>query len=1033
MKSFNLSDWALGHRSLVWYFMIAFLVAGTVAYFNLGREEDPAFAIKTMVVQANWPGASTQEMTDQIADRIEKKLEELPALDYTRSLTTPGQTIVFVYLRDSTPGQQVADNWQQVRNMLGDIRAEFPAGMMGPFFNDRFGDVYGNIYAFTGDGLSPRQLRDYVEAARASVLSVPDIGRVDIVGAQPEAIYLEFSTRKIAGLGLNQQAIIASLRSQNAITPSGIVQAGPERISLRVSGQFTSEESLRSINLSVNDKFFPLTEVATIRRGYAEPPTSLFRVNGEPAIALAIGMKSGANLLKFGQALEEEIELISAGLPVGVEITRVSDQPKVVDEAVSGFTTALFEAVAIILAISLLSLGLRAGLVVTIAIPLVLAITFFIMAYLGISLQRISLGALIIALGLLVDDAMIAVEMMVARLEVGDTLRKAATHVYTSTAFPMLTGTLVTIAGFIPVGLNSSKAGQFLVTLFIVIAVALLVSWLVAVVFTPLLGVTILPKTMKQKHGKKGWLSAAFKWLLEISMRWRWVTIGATLVAFGASVFGLGFVQQQFFPTSNRPELIVDFTLPQNSTFAETNRQMEQFERDMLVGNPDVEHWSTYVGRGAPRFLLSFDTQAPGPTTGQMIIVTTGREVRDGVRETLQAYLDKTFIGTDAFVRLLDLGPPVGRPIQYRVSGPDPLALRGFTQELASIVDQNPHVGGLTFDWMEPARSVRVDLLQDRARQLGVTFDGVATALNSVVQGVPVTQMRDGTYLIDIVGRAEEGDRGSIEGLQSLQIASSNGRLVPLGAIATLSYDLEQPAIWRRARVPTITINGAVVDNTQPATVASQLREPVTQFAAGLPPGYKIVAGGSAEESAKAQAPIIAVIPLMLFVMATILMIQLQSFQRLFLVFAVAPLALIGVVAALLPSGAPLGFVAILGVLALIGILIRNSVILIMQIEQLRQEGLPAWDAVLEATQHRMRPIVLTAAAATLGLIPIAGEVFWGPMAYAMMGGIISGTVLTLLFLPALYLAWFRIKAPTAAGAAPAKVRVGSAGAEERP
>ena len=986
-----------------------------------------------MVVQANWPGASTQEMTDQIADRIEKKLEELPALDYTRSLTTPGQTIVFVYLRDSTPGQQVADNWQQVRNMLGDIRAEFPAGMMGPFFNDRFGDVYGNIYAFTGDGLSPRQLRDYVEAARASVLGVPDIGRVDIVGAQPEAIYLEFSTRKIAGLGLNQQAIIASLRSQNAITPSGIVQAGPERISLRVSGQFTSEESLRSINLSVNDKFFPLTEVATIRRGYAEPPTSLFRVNGEPAIALAIGMKSGANLLKFGQALEEEIELISAGLPVGVEITRVSDQPKVVDEAVSGFTTALFEAVAIILAISLLSLGLRAGLVVTIAIPLVLAITFFIMAYLGISLQRISLGALIIALGLLVDDAMIAVEMMVARLEVGDTLRKAATHVYTSTAFPMLTGTLVTIAGFIPVGLNSSKAGQFLVTLFIVIAVALLVSWLVAVVFTPLLGVTILPKTMKQKHGKKGWLSAAFKWLLEISMRWRWVTIGATLVAVGASVLGLGFVQQQFFPTSNRPELIVDFTLPQNSTFAETNRQMEQFERDMLVGNPDVEHWSTYVGRGAPRFLLSFDTQAPGPTTGQMIIVTTGREVRDGVRETLQAYLDKTFIGTDAFVRLLDLGPPVGRPIQYRVSGPDPLALRGFTQELASIVDHNPHVGGLTFDWMEPARSVRVDLLQDRARQLGVTFDGVATALNSVVQGVPVTQMRDGTYLIDIVGRAEEGDRGSIEGLQSLQIASSNGRLVPLGAIATLSYDLEQPAIWRRARVPTITINGAVVDNTQPATVASQLREPVTQFAAGLPPGYKIVAGGSAEESAKAQAPIIAVIPLMLFVMATILMIQLQSFQRLFLVFAVAPLALSGVVAALLPSGAPLGFVAILGVLALIGILIRNSVILIMQIEQLRQEGLPAWDAVLEATQHRMRPIVLTAAAATLGLIPIAGEVFWGPMAYAMMGGIISGTVLTLLFLPALYLAWFRIKAPTAAGAAPAKVRVGSAGAEERP
>ncbi|ODT20421.1 MAG: ACR family transporter [Kaistia sp. SCN 65-12] len=1012
MKPFNLSDWALEHRSLVWYFMIAFLVAGTAAYFNLGREEDPAFAIKTMVVQANWPGASTEEMTDQVADRIEKKLEELPVLDYTRSLTTPGQTIVFVYLRDSTPGPQVAAYWQQVRNMLGDIRSQFPAGMLGPFFNDSFGDVYGNIYAFTGDGITPRQLRDYVEDARASVLGVPDTGRVDIFGAQPEVIYLEFSTSKIAGLGLNQQQVIASLRSQNAITPSGVVQAGPERISLRVSGQFTSEESLRSINLSVNDKFFPLTDIATIKRGYAEPPSSLFRVNGEPAIALGVGMKSGANLLKFGQALDREIERINKTLPVGVEITRVSDQPKVVEEAVSGFTTALFEAVAIILGISLLSLGLRAGLVVAIAIPLVLAITFFVMAYLGISLQRISLGALIIALGLLVDDAMIAVEMMVARLEVGDTLRKAATHVYTSTAFPMLTGTLVTVAGFIPVGLNSSKAGQFLVTLFIVIAVALLVSWLVAVIFTPLLGVTILPQKLRQKHERKGWFAAAFNWLLVISMRWRWVTITTTLAAFAASVVGIGLVQQQFFPTSDRPELIVDFTLPQNATFAETDRQMAQFERDMLVGNPDVEHWSTYIGRGAPRFLLSFDTQAPSPTTGQMIIVTTGREVRDDLRKSLQTYLDKTFIGTDAFVRLLDLGPPVGRPIQYRISGPDPLVLRGIAQDLAAVVDQNPHVGGLTFDWMEPGRVVRVEILQDRARQLGVTFDGVATALNSVVQGAPVTQVRDGTYLVDIVGRAEAGDRGSIEHLNGLQIPNSSGKLVPLAAVATLSYQLEQPTIWRRARMPTITMNGAVLDTTQPATVVAQLRDPIAEFSAGLPAGYRVAPGGTAEESAKAQAPIIAVVPLMLFVMATVLMIQLQSFQRLFLVFAVAPLALIGVVAALLPSGAPLGFVAILGVLALIGILIRNSVILIMQIEQLRQDGRSGWDAVLEATQHRMRPIVLTAAAATLGLIPIAGEVFWGPMAYAMMGGIISGTVLTLLFLPALYLAWFRIRPP---------------------
>ncbi|HEY8595583.1 MAG TPA: efflux RND transporter permease subunit [Devosiaceae bacterium] len=1025
MKSFNLSDWALEHRSMIWYFMIAFVLAGTLAYFNLGREEDPAFAIKTMVIQANWPGASTQEMADQVADRIEKKLEELPALDYTRSLTTPGQTIVFVYLRDSTPGAEVAANWQQVRNMLADIRTQFPAGMAGPFFNDRFGDVFGNIFAFTGDGLTPRQLRDYVEQARTSILGVPNVGKVEVIGDRPEAIYLEFSLRKIAGLGLNQQAVIASLRSQNAVAPSGVVQAGPERISIRVGGQFTSEESLKTINLSVDGKFFPLTDVATITRGYAEPPTSLFRVNGVPAIALAIGMKSGANLLDFGAALDKRIEAIAASLPVGVDIVRVSDQPRVVEEAVSGFTRALFEAVGIILVISLVSLGLRAGLVVAIAIPLVLAITFLVMAWLGISLQRISLGALIIALGLLVDDAMIAVEMMVARLEVGDTLRKAATHVYSSTAFPMLTGTLVTIAGFIPVGLNSSKAGQFLVTLFIVIAVALVVSWLVAVLFTPLLGVTILPKSISHRQKKKRWVTAAFEWLLELAMRWRWVTIAATLALFGLSVAGLGLVQQQFFPTSDRPELIVDFALPQNATIAETSRQMAQFERDMLIGNPDIEHWSSYVGRGAPRFLLSFDTQPPGPTTGQMIIVTKGRGVRDQVREKLQAYLDKTFVGTDAFVRLLDLGPPVGRPIQYRVSGPDPQTLRALAQELAGVIDANPHVGGLTFDWMEPARTVRVNLLPDRTRQLGVTFDGVAAALNSVVQGTPVTQMRDGTYLVDIVGRAEAGDRESIEDLQSLQVASSSGRLVPLGAIATIGYELEQPTIWHRSRVPTITLSGALVDRIQPATVAGQLRGPVDEFAAGLPLGYSVVAGGTTEESAKAQAPIIAVVPLMLFVIATILMIQLQSFQRLFLVFAVAPLALIGVVAALVPSGAPLGFVAILGVLALIGILIRNSVILIMQIEHLREEGLDAWTAVKEATQHRMRPIALTAGAATLGLIPIAREVFWGPMAYAMMGGIISGTVLTLLFLPALYLAWFRIKAPGTVSPSGGETRAG--------
>ncbi len=580
MKSFNLSDWALEHRSLVWYFMIVFVVAGTFSYLNLGREEDPAFTIKTMIINAQWPGASAEEVTLQVTDRIEKKLEELDALDYTKSVTKAGQTTIFVELLSSTKASEVTENWVRVRNMIADIQGNLPSGVLGPFFNDSFGDVYGNIYAFTSDGLSQRQMRDLVEDARAKLLTVPNVGKIDVIGAQDEVIYLEFSTRKIAALGIDQQQIIDTLQAQNAVTQSGVIEAGAERIALRVSGQFTSEESLKAINLRINDRFFPLNDIATIKRGYVDPPSSLFRFKGEPAIGLAIGMKTGANLLTFGEQLDAQLDRVVADLPIGVNVERVSDQPAVVEEAVSGFTTALFEAIVIVLAISFISLGVRAGLVVAISIPLVLAITFVFMEYTGISLQRISLGALIIALGLLVDDAMIAVEMMVSRLEAGDTLRSAATHVYTSTAFPMLTGTLVTVAGFIPIGLNNSAAGEFTFTLFVVIAVSLIVSWVVAVLFTPLLGVTILPKTMKSHHETKGRFASIFAWLLALAMRWRWMTILATVVTFAVSVGGLGLVQQQFFPASDRVELIVDWDLPQNSTIAETNRQIAQFEQE---------------------------------------------------------------------------------------------------------------------------------------------------------------------------------------------------------------------------------------------------------------------------------------------------------------------------------------------------------------------------------------------------------------------------------------------------------------------
>ncbi|MGY3390659.1 multidrug efflux pump subunit AcrB [Bradyrhizobium sp. USDA 3311] len=1010
MKSFNLSDWALGHRSLVWYFMIAFMAAGLFAYLQLGRQEDPDFTIKTMVVQAQWPGASPEEMTRQITDRIEKKLEELESLDYTKSVTVAGQATVFVYLRDSTKAADVKPTWIRVRNMIADIKGDFPQGVIGPGFNDRFGDVFGNIYAFTSDGLSQRQLRDHVEDIRAKVLTVPDVGKVDILGAQDEVIYLEFSTRKIAALGLDVHAIMSSLQGQNAVAPSGVFQEGPERISVRVNGQFTSEASLKAVNLRINDRFFPLTDVATITRGYADPARTLFRYNGEPAIALAIGMKSGANLLHFGEALKEEMSRITADLPVGVGVHLVADQPVVVEHAVSGFTEALFEAVIIVLGISFLSLGMRAGLVVAIAIPLVLAITFVVMAYAGISLQRISLGALIIALGLLVDDAMIAVEMMVARLEVGDPLEKAATHVYTSTAFPMLTGTLVTVAGFIPIGLNNSNAGEFTFTLFVVIAVSLIVSWIVAVLFTPLLGVTILPARMKGHHEQKGRVAQLFTRLLLVCMHRRWTTIGVTVAAFLLALFGMNFVQQQFFPSSDRAELVIDWNLPQNASIADTNSQMARFEREQLQGSNSVDRWSSYVGTGSPRFVLSFDVQTANTWFGQMVVVTRGGiKARDQVKAQFEDYLKKTFPGTDTYVKLLEVGPPVGRPVQFRLSGPDIAKVRDLAQKLAGIVRSSPDLGNVVFDWMEPARVVKVDVLQDKARQLGVTSEDIASTLNSVLEGTPITQVRDSIYLVSVTGRATAAERASIDTLRDLQLTALGGQAVPLGAVANLRYELEQPTIWRRARIPTITLKAGIVGNAQPKTVVDQLAPKVAEFTKTLPAGYSVHIGGSVEESAKSQAPIVAVVPLMLFVMATVLMIQLQSFHRLFLVFAVAPLAVIGVVMALLPSGAPLGFVAILGVLALIGILVRNSVILIVQIEDLRKEGRPAWDAVVEATEHRMRPILLTAAAASLALIPIAREIFWGPMAYAMMGGIIVGTLLTLLFLPALYVAWFRI------------------------
>jgi len=1012
MTGFNLSDWALRHRSFIWFLMIVSVIAGAMAYRGLGREEDPAFAIKTMTVTADWPGATVEETLAQVTDRIEKELQQIDGLDYTKSYTTPGRTTVFVQFRDTTPPRKLPDLFYQVRKHINDIRGTFPDTLKDIGFNDEFGDVYGNIYAFTADGLSMRQLRDYVERVRSDILRVDNIGKTQLIGTQDEAIYLDISVRKLAGLGLDLQALEKTLQAQNAIAPSGVIQAGSEQVSMRVGGQFVSEASLQAINLRVNDRFFRLSDVATIRRGFVDPPQPLFRYKGQPAIGLAIAMRAGGNLLAFGDALKARMRDIESTLPIGVDVHLVADQPRNVEKAVGGFTEALVEAIAIVLVVSFVSLGVRAGLVVSISIPLVLAITFVVLDVYGITLQRISLGALIIALGLLVDDAMITVEMMVSRLEHGDSRESAATFAYTSTAFPMLTGTLVTVAGFLPIAFNGSGAGEYTFSLFVVIAAALLISWVVALLFAPLVGVKLLPRTLKRHDAKPGRLVNAFRACLLLAMRWRWATVGVTVAMLVVSIYSMRFVQQQFFPASDRPEILVDMTLPQMSGIEETRDRMDRLEA-RLKGDSDVVSWSSYVGEGAPRFLLSLDQQLPNAFFGQMVIETASTAARDRVIARLAAIARDDFIGTDIFIHTLDLGPPVGRPIQYRLSGPDAQVVRAEASRLIAIVAKNPHVGIPTFDWNEPGEVLRVEILQDKARQLGVTSQDIAGILNGIVGGTSITRVVDGIYLVDVIGRAEAADRKSIDTLRGLQVTLANGTSVPLLAFSRIVEDLEQPIVWRRDRLPTITVRDVIIDDTQPATIVSDIASDIAAFAKTLPFGYAVATGGAFEESGKAQGPIAAVAPVMLLTMAMLLMIQLQSFGKLFLVVSVAPLGLIGVVAALVPSKAPLGFVAILGVLALIGIIIRNSVILVTQIDEYLAEGRAPWDAVVEATCHRLRPILLTAAAASLGMVPIAREVFWGPMAYAMIGGILAGTVLTLIFLPALYVGVYRIRPPS--------------------
>ena len=1016
MTGFNLSEWALRHRSFTWYLILSLTLAGGLAYLRLGREEDPAFTIKTMVVQTNWPGATIEDTMKLVTDPIEKKLEEIPYLDYVKSYTKPGISVVYVNLKDYTPASAVSDLWYQVRKKIADMKATLPQGIQGPAFNDEFGDTFGTVYAFTADGFSYRELKDYAEFARAELMRVPDVGKIQFVGIQNEKIYLDFSTRQLAAMGIDRGQVIADLQAQNAVSPAGVVQSGDEKVTVRVSGAFTSEDSLRAISLRANDRFYRLTDIAEVRRGYADPPTAIFRHNGEPAIGLIISMAAGGNVLAFGEGIHERMRQVEANLPVGIGVHLVANQSVVVEDSVAGFIKALEEAVIIVLAVSFVSLGLRAGLVVATSIPLVLAMTFIGMEFFDIALQRISLGALIIALGLLVDDAMITVEMMITKLEEGFSLDKAATFAYTSTAFPMLTGTLVTVAGFIPIGFAQGGAAEYCFTLFAVVAMALLFSWIVAVLFAPLIGVYVLrpPRGGGHGHGaahEPGRLMRMFRGSLRMAMRARYLVIGLTLAIFALSVFGLRFVQQQFFPASDRPELLVNLTLPQTASIKATRDTADRLEK-VLAADPDIDHWSFYIGQGAIRFYLPLDVQLTNDYFAQAVVVTKGYKVREAVRARLEQVLNEGFSDLNTRVSPLEMGPPVGWPLQYRVSGPDVGEVRALANRVADTIGGNPYTRLINYDWNEPSKVVRVEVDQDKARLLGITSKTLEQALNATVSGLAFTQLRDDIYLIDVVAQASHAERSSTETLRNLQIAIPGGRTVPLRDIATLRYELEQPVVWRRARQPTITVQADLVPPLQAATVVQQLAPAMEEMRRSLPPGYSIEVGGTVENSAKGMTSITAVFPIMVFVMLTVLMIQLQGFSKLFLVISVAPLGLIGVVAALLPTGTPLGFVAILGVVALIGMIVRNSVIMIAQIDEHLAMGEHPWDAVINATMHRVRPILLTAAAASLGMIPIAPEVFWGPMAYAIIGGLIVATLLTLLFLPALYVAWFRIQEP---------------------
>lgn len=1037
MKQINLSEWALRHQSMVLYLMIVFMVGGVISFLKLGRAEDPDFTFKVMVVRTLWPGASAQQVEQQLTERIEKKLAETPWVDVLRTASKPGESLSIVILKDYTPKTEVPEAWRQVRKKLDDIRHTLPAGVQGPFPNDEFGDVQIKVFALvarddkTGYGMG--DLRREADRLARELRRVTDVKKIELIGVQDEKIYIDVSPARLAAMGLVPTQVFDALQRQNAVVPAGQVETESDRVRLRVSGPFDGVDALREASLSVGGRNFRLGDIARVTRGLADPPQPRMRVAGRDAIGLGIVMARGGNVIALGDNLSATMDKLKQDLPVGMDVHTVFNQPQIVKTSLNLFVSTLGEAMVIVLAVSFLSLGWRTGTVVALSIPLVLAMTFLAMSLFGIDLQRISLGALVIALGLLVDDAIIAAEMMVVKMEQGWDRFKAATFAYTSTAFPMLTGTLITAAGFTPVGFAKSGAGEYTISIFQVVTIALLVSWIVAVVFTPWLGYKLLDpaklRAVGEKHGGDIYDSPfyrRFRALVVWCLRHRWLVIGSTIAVFGLSLvaFNKG-VQKQFFPAASRPEIMIDIWLPQGASLKATEREVKRVEA-LLEKDENIASWSSYIGNGAPRFFLSLDQQLFADNFGQMVIVTKGLKEREIVKKRLEQAFESTD-GAWSHLRLrvvrLENGPPVGYPVQFRVLGEDLTALRDNAEGIAAVMRAHPNLRNVNFDWNDKVKSVRVEIDQDRARALGVSSQDVALMLQGWLVGATVTQYREADQLIDVVWRADAGrgegaaDPRSLTRLPDLDIVAASGRHIPLAQVAKLVPVLEEGLIWRRDRLPTITVRADAIGVMQPAAISEQVNAQLEEMRTRLPPGFRIELGGSTEESAKGENSIKAAVPLMIVGVITLLMMQLQSLSRTFMVLLTAPLGLIGVTLALLIFQVPYGFVANLGVIALMGMILRNSVILVDQIEQDEQAGKSEWEAIVGSTVRRFRPIVLTAGAAIFAMIPLTRQVFWGPMAVAIMGGLIVATVLTCLFLPALYAAWFRVREPDSAAA----------------